>query len=308
MSWHFSQALAEEFSRLGCLDGARCALLKSMRTAEKSSLDARKKAIWKRFQSGMMYDRSTATDGVEKWISSLPDSRANHSALPEEGGPATTNETCGRPPFAFLSKSSQHGRYWKTCRGYSRKATDTSKWFSETWPNSGSMRNGVCYQRPELELRICASDSGYLPTPQASDHTSNVGGNQGRIGRERFTLNGMARFGMWPTLRAKESGNYQRDKGTKGKERPTLAGAVILWPTPQSHDATPGNSKRVGRFRGKAGGRNLNDEAALHSGVETGLLNPTWVEWLMGWPTDWTALEALGTDKFLVWQREHGLN
>jgi hypothetical protein len=39
----------------------------------------------------------------------------------------------------------------------------------------------------------------------------------------------------------------------------------------------------------------------------TGPLNPTWVEWLMGWPTGWTDLKQLGTDKFRWWQHKHGL-
>ena len=44
-------------------------------------------------------------------------------------------------------------------------------------------------------------------------------------------------------------------------------------------------------------------------GVETqdgGQLNPTWVEWLMGWPLGWTDLKPLETDKFQQWLRSHG--
>jgi hypothetical protein len=37
-----------------------------------------------------------------------------------------------------------------------------------------------------------------------------------------------------------------------------------------------------------------------------GHLNPTWVEWLMGWPLGWTAFEPLATDKFRLWLRSHG--
>ena len=29
-----------------------------------------------------------------------------------------------------------------------------------------------------------------------------------------------------------------------------------------------------------------------------GQLNPTWVEWLMGWPLGWTDLDASATDKY----------
>lgn len=36
-----------------------------------------------------------------------------------------------------------------------------------------------------------------------------------------------------------------------------------------------------------------------------GQLNPTWVEWLMGWPLEWTALKPLATGKFLQWRQLH---
>jgi DNA (cytosine-5)-methyltransferase 1 len=37
-----------------------------------------------------------------------------------------------------------------------------------------------------------------------------------------------------------------------------------------------------------------------------GSLNPTWVEWLMGWPLGWTDLKQLEMDKFHNVQQQHG--
>ena len=37
-----------------------------------------------------------------------------------------------------------------------------------------------------------------------------------------------------------------------------------------------------------------------------GALNPTWVEWLMGWPLGWTDLDALAMDKYLNVPPLHG--
>jgi hypothetical protein len=41
--------------------------------------------------------------------------------------------------------------------------------FSETWPNWGSLRNGVCWARLTLEPLTEGNDFGFLPTPLKSD-------------------------------------------------------------------------------------------------------------------------------------------
>ena len=37
----------------------------------------------------------------------------------------------------------------------------------------------------------------------------------------------------------------------------------------------------------------------------TGLLNPDWEEWLMGWPIGWTALKPLETARYREWLQQH---
>jgi hypothetical protein len=32
-----------------------------------------------------------------------------------------------------------------------------------------------------------------------------------------------------------------------------------------------------------------------------GSLNPSWVEWLMGWPINWTSLAPLSEERYLAW-------
>ena len=43
---------------------------------------------------------------------------------------------------------------------------------------------------------------------------------------------------------------------------------------------------------------------ATHAG---GRINPEWTEWLMDWPTRWTDLQPLETDKFQQWLHSHGI-
>lgn len=78
-------------------------------------------------------------------------------------------------------------------------------------------------------------------------------------------------------------GNYNR-KGCSPTSGDGLATAAKVRPTPtqQNRNSAPLNA------------------------VAGGSLNPTWVEWLMGWPLGWTGLRRLETDKFRQWQRSHG--
>lgn len=39
--------------------------------------------------------------------------------------------------------------------------------------------------------------------------------------------------------------------------------------------------------------------------LDSGKLNPTWVEWLMGWPSGHTELKPLGTGKFQEFMQQH---
>ena len=50
--------------------------------------------------------------------------------------------------------------------------------FSETWPRSGMMRNGIAYQLPTLALPITEIASGLLPTPSGVN-----GGKNHTVGR-----------------------------------------------------------------------------------------------------------------------------
>lgn len=89
----------------------------------------------------------------------------------------------------------------------------------------------------------------------------------------------------WPTPTV--CGNYNV-AGLSGKSGDGLLTAVKkslgLWPTPTKSSA-------------KNGGRYGNGTPTLASAVG-GSLNPTWVEWLMGFPAEWTALNALGMQLF----------
>lgn len=138
---------------------------------------------------------------------------------------------------------------------------------SKSWPVTGMTHGGVLFLLPTLERRTCESGGSSLPTPSASRYGSSNNGKPGD-GREQYRLKGkaslwtMAKTGRWPTPTA-------GDAKSKAHAGVSLTDAVKI-----------GNSKTP---------RDL---------LPTGQLNPTWVEWLMGYPSGWTALEDWATRWF----------
>jgi hypothetical protein len=67
-----------------------------------------------------------------------------------------------------------------------------------------------------------------------------------------------------------------------------------MYPTPTAHNAKECNAPSE---------KNRNTPTlATHAG---GKLNPMWVEWLMGWPLEWTDLKPLETGKSHSVQQPH---
>lgn len=109
-------------------------------------------------------------------------------------------------------------------------------------------------------------------------------------------------------------------------EHPTCENESGYWPTPRANDGekrgTIANNPRNGlpsaAMYSTPCARDWKDNgkspAELARNSETlatqagGRLNPTWVEWLMGWPLGWTDCDALVTDKFQSWQQQHGVD
>lgn len=87
--------------------------------------------------------------------------------------------------------------------------------------------------------------------------------------------------GLWPTPAV--CGNYNR-KGLSKSSGDGLATAVRTWPTPTARDWKSGASNLHG-----VNARPLNE--VVHRETP-GPLNPTWVEWLMGFPIGWTDLSV----------------
>jgi len=90
-------------------------------------------------------------------------------------------------------------------------------------------------------------------------------------------------------------GNHNAPKvGTK--RGAGLSTAVKMLPTPTA---------QICKNNGSAS--HLRRNTLPLDAVAGGPLNPTWVEWLMGWPIGWGGLEPLAMDRCRSWQRAHGI-
>lgn len=294
MSWLFSQAVVEAYSEERSWDGEPCAQLNVMPTAQPFWRNGKPMDASRLSRFGLTSQLLTADRGeaMLTWFREDFLAKIFPSPAAETDLRASAQDSGERWPASF-ARWDPDTSTWRTPQcsllgGYTE--------FSETWPNSGSMRNGECWERPTLELTTSESGSGYLPTPVAIDTGSSRFNRSASAGAaSRPTLGAMARFDLWPTPTVK--GNYNR-KGLSKKSGDGLATAVLKFATPCARDFRfPGRS-RLERTGGKQG-------EPLPQQVG-GPLNPEWVEWLMGWPIGWTALQPLEMAKFREWQQQHG--
>ncbi len=113
-------------------------------------------------------------------------------------------------------------------------------------------------------------------------------------GLEEFTGT-WPRFGMMIDGECSELANL--DSHIHGKD-------CFYWPTPLKSD-----TKGDGPSERNRNTPHMETELKRRLGIpltETRRLNPCWLEKLMGWPTNWTALQPLETAKFQQWLDSHG--
>ena len=163
---------------------------------------------------------------------------------------------------------------WKTSQHCLVEGLET---YSETWPRSGLMRNGTAYRLPPLVPLTGGTESGLLPTPEASNTKAVALRSAGRSPRNFLV--------PIPTPRPCSG------LRSSGANRAEILRAVHRWPTPVARDYK-GQGMSVAR-RATRPPDNLCSAVKISDG--SGALNPTWVEWLMGFPAEWTALDASAT-------------
>ena len=317
MSWLFSQALVEASSAATCLDGEPSALSSGNPTQLAYLPPDRMTAFSRPSRSGMTFRPLTDDLGAAVLTWCLEASRARTSAWPAKAQESTGNDqACGATWRGSLARFDPATSLWRTAQPSLLEDLGES---SVIWPRSGMTAAGQCWELPTLGRRIKETGSGLLlPTPLASLATHGGPNQRDSSGRPGLLMAAM----KWPTPTV--CGNYNR-KGASASSGDGLATAVQKWPTPIASDScgssgkpAPGKQTQLVdavRFAtplsrdwrsGKTSQATAEKNSRPLSEQIGGSLNPTWVEWLMGWPLGWTDLKPLATDRCHFAQPQHG--
>lgn len=129
----------------------------------------------------------------------------------------------------------------------------------------------------------------YWPTPQAHDAMGGRGMNN-LFADGHYYPHDLADAVIWPTPTVRDKGTIKNvTRGAHASPGGTpLAVAVTQFPTPASRDYRSPNTKPYSERGGGKKGEQLPNAIG-------GQLNPTWVEWLMGFPLGWTDLKDSAT-------------
>lgn len=284
MSFIYSRALVEESLQGRCLGTDASAQSSGSHTPSLFLPSDKMTAFSRLSRFGMTFKLLTANRGAElltSWLAGFPAKTSawpeKAQALPEPGA------ECGAKWRASLAKFDHASSSWKTVQ---LSLLGDSELSSVTWPRSGMTAGGQCLELPTLGRRTREIGSGLWPTPTCprENDSDNTAGKYYQS-KNQFDLAAAVHF-MWPIPTV--CGNYNR-KGASATSGDGLATAVKAWATPVARDF-----RHPGRSRMERTGSTAGDPLPQQVG---GVLNPTWVEWLMGWPLGWTDLKPLGMDK-----------
>ncbi len=292
MSWLFSQALVEEYLPAICSDGEPCARSSGMPTQQAYCSPDKMTEFSRLSRFGMTYSRLTDDHGEAVLMSYLEAFPVRTSVQPEKEQELQVNgQECGFTWPESWAKFDPNTSSWRTRQC---SLLGDLEPFSETWPRWGTMRNGEFWEQLTLVRRTKEIEFGLLPTPLASIATHGGPNQRDSSGRPGLQMMAM----IWPTPTV--CGNYNR-KGASATSGDGLATAVAKWPTPR----TAGMCGGTGSWELLKQNTTIEEARAMGAG-NGGTLNPTWVEWLMGWPLAWTDLKPLEMAKFQQWQQQHG--
>ena len=175
-----------------------------------------------------------------------------------KGSQRLHNLVCGTNSIESFAYYDPDTSSWKTSQ---QSFLTDLELFSETWPRQGITVNGVAYQRHLLEPATREIGGGLLPTPLASAMDR----------KSKFKQGGTPLLGaLLPTPRAAKGMEMRLSKNMAKLEHKKYLETEMAARIHTHGETHLTNSKEIG---------------------ENGVLNPSFVELLMGFPLGWTDLK-----------------
>ena len=232
----------------------------------------------------------------------LEDSPVSHSVSQEKEKEQMMIDTSGMKLLESLENANPDGSLAKMLKAL---LTSTTAWYSDrcklTWKKKVSKSNVLLFQLQASVHGIKGNESGFLPTPTTMDHIDRKGMRPSRAATNRKTGYLSEMIKMYPTP-TQDSASERTKKYSQGGM--PLPMAVKMFPTPSASChmdvvAPPETVKqnnqgwsvtRVGT--GTKFGAKLNDVVnKLDQEKLGGKLNPNFVEFLMGYPQNYTKID-----------------
>ena len=269
-----SEADSQEFSQL-------CATSLTWRGKDslpRTWLRRWKREPWLQHLSIRTLRPSRSQSFVDAWTSSLVDSRANPSALPENVRALKIPDISSRISPRESESANHQLSFSKTSKEFLAAEQEMVNPFSnmscERW------KEWVTEQRREYSVRLKLAhhtrESGSTSWPTATtrdwkDSISTVPPSRANPSKQTLGQR-VAHVGLLD----------QAKISTTGKSR------ELQWPTPRANKVQPKITEENRSQLATRKKSNLEEEIAGHCGKAVGQLNPDWVESLMGLPTGWT--------------------
>ena len=289
MSWLFSQVLGEAYLGDISSDGEQSAPLSGNNTQQAYCAPDKMTKFSRLSQFGMTYKPLTESRGEELLTLYLADFHAKTSQLQEMEMDSMENEAeCGEKWHGLLARFDQDMHLWRTVQCSLLEDLSESL---QTLPQWGMTVSGELYLRQTLVRPIKEKESGYWLTPNCMDSLPP----------------------RTPEALKKQHDNNRQGRTTHSTLREQVAYPPphLMWPTPATRDYKGANSfktttEKISQGKRSHMGQLPNAVMMEEQKAIGGTLNPTWVEWLMGWPLGWTDLKPLEMDKSLYVQQQHG--
>ena len=335
MSWHYLRELGGEFLEDICSGGELLQPLKSRITHAEFYCNGKLMDSYLDSLCGTMLEPLMENLGVEKSMSSAVDFPVKTSAQQEkEQVSEESGQVCGEKWHGLLARYDLNSHSWKTVQCSLFEDLELSL---ETFPKWGTTVNGELYLQQTLVQTTNVNEFGLWPTPNTLEGLKPKKierimeyNQKARPGRSYASMNlreqvVYGKQSIWPTPATKGYGHAA--EGMVGNLIEKIKQGVITkleaeqmlslpklenhrtwkkkFPTPQASDnrdrgnmSNPSIQRRI----------EIGKQVMLSQSVDptSGQLNPTWVEWLMGWPIGWTDLKPLEMDKSPCVQQQHG--